>query len=126
MIEGLRQRLSGWNPKVILAVVLVALASFALGGLVFRSRAPSEHATGPAATGAEATTWTCAMHPQIRQPEPGQCPICGMDLIPVESQGGAEAQPERIVLSERGGGRGRSRARQVPVASPNQPREADG
>ncbi len=27
--------------------------------------------------------WTCSMHPQIREDEPGQCPICGMDLIPV-------------------------------------------
>ncbi len=27
--------------------------------------------------------WTCAMHPQIRMPEPGKCPICGMDLIPL-------------------------------------------
>ena len=25
--------------------------------------------------------WTCSMHPQIQQPEPGNCPICGMDLI---------------------------------------------
>ncbi|TXE16573.1 efflux RND transporter periplasmic adaptor subunit [Psychroserpens burtonensis] len=29
--------------------------------------------------------WTCSMHPQIMQPEAGDCPICGMDLIPVES-----------------------------------------
>lgn len=29
--------------------------------------------------------WTCSMHPQIMQPEPGDCPICGMDLIPVDS-----------------------------------------
>tara|TARA_R110002051_G_scaffold181460_1_gene250941 strand:+ start:7150 stop:8925 length:1776 start_codon:yes stop_codon:yes gene_type:complete len=29
--------------------------------------------------------WTCSMHPQIMQPEPGDCPICGMDLIPSES-----------------------------------------
>jgi Cu(I)/Ag(I) efflux system membrane fusion protein len=28
-------------------------------------------------------TWTCSMHPQIRRDGPGQCPICGMDLIPV-------------------------------------------
>lgn len=27
--------------------------------------------------------WTCSMHPQIRKNEPGDCPICGMDLIPV-------------------------------------------
>ncbi len=30
--------------------------------------------------------WTCSMHPQIMQPEPGDCPICGMDLIPAESE----------------------------------------
>jgi Cu(I)/Ag(I) efflux system membrane fusion protein len=29
--------------------------------------------------------WTCSMHPQIRQPEAGDCPICGMDLIPLKS-----------------------------------------
>lgn len=28
--------------------------------------------------------WTCSMHPQIMQPEKGDCPICGMDLIPAE------------------------------------------
>ena len=28
--------------------------------------------------------WTCSMHPQIMQPEAGDCPICGMDLIPAE------------------------------------------
>lgn len=27
--------------------------------------------------------WTCSMHPQIRSSSPGDCPICGMDLIPV-------------------------------------------
>ena len=30
----------------------------------------------------DATTWTCSMHPQIKQDKPGQCPICAMDLIP--------------------------------------------
>jgi len=29
--------------------------------------------------------WTCSMHPQIMQPEPGACPICGMELIPAET-----------------------------------------
>ena len=28
--------------------------------------------------------WTCSMHPQIMQPESGDCPICGMELIPTE------------------------------------------
>jgi len=25
--------------------------------------------------------WTCPMHPEIQQHEPGSCPICGMDLV---------------------------------------------
>jgi membrane fusion protein, copper/silver efflux system len=29
--------------------------------------------------------WTCSMHPQIKQNEPGTCPICGMDLIQLEN-----------------------------------------
>ncbi len=35
--------------------------------------------------------WTCSMHPQIRQPGPGQCPICAMDLIPVSGGDSNEA-----------------------------------
>lgn len=31
---------------------------------------------------AESTIYTCPMHPQIRQPGPGNCPICGMTLEP--------------------------------------------
>jgi Cu+-exporting ATPase len=30
----------------------------------------------------EGTIYTCPMHPQIRQPGPGNCPICGMALEP--------------------------------------------
>lgn len=32
----------------------------------------------------ESTVYTCSMHPSVRQDEPGQCPICGMDLIPAK------------------------------------------
>jgi len=38
--------------------------------------------------------WTCSMHPQIMQPEPGDCPICGMDLIPAESSADGLAMNE--------------------------------
>ena len=41
----------------------------------------------PAAGGAE-VVYTCPMHPQIRQPSPGRCPICGMALEPATSGGG--------------------------------------
>ena len=29
--------------------------------------------------------WTCSMHPQIMKQEPGDCPICGMELIPADA-----------------------------------------
>jgi Cu(I)/Ag(I) efflux system membrane fusion protein len=35
----------------------------------------------PADSEAQAGAWTCSMHPQVRLPGPGKCPICGMDLI---------------------------------------------
>lgn len=46
--------------------------------------------------------WTCSMHPQIRQPNPGQCPICGMDLIPVTTESSsAGTSPRELKLSPR-------------------------
>jgi Cu(I)/Ag(I) efflux system membrane fusion protein len=34
--------------------------------------------------------WTCGMHPEVIQEEPGTCPICQMDLVPVRNQAGHE------------------------------------
>jgi hypothetical protein len=30
--------------------------------------------------------WTCSMHPQIKLPKPGSCPVCNMKLIAVSTQ----------------------------------------
>src|SRR6266550_7494636 len=27
--------------------------------------------------------WTCTMHPSVHAKDPGKCPICSMDLVPV-------------------------------------------
>ena len=35
--------------------------------------------------------YTCSMHPQIMEPKPGKCPICHMDLIPVERKKATDA-----------------------------------
>ncbi len=48
---------------------------------------------------AERVVWTCAMHPQIRMEKPGQCPICGMDLIPLRTTH-ADIDDEAIEMSE--------------------------
>lgn len=43
--------------------------------------------------------WTCAMHPQIKMDKPGQCPICGMDLIPLQKSN-SEIDERAIEMSE--------------------------
>lgn len=35
----------------------------------------------------DATRWTCSMHPQIKRDQPGKCPICDMELIPMKDAG---------------------------------------
>ena len=32
----------------------------------------------------EGDVYTCSMHPEVRQSEPGTCPKCGMELQPVD------------------------------------------
>jgi Cu(I)/Ag(I) efflux system membrane fusion protein len=44
--------------------------------------------------------WTCSMDPQVNLPEPGSCPICGMDLIPSESLQGEELTSEQFEMTE--------------------------
>lgn len=44
--------------------------------------------------------WTCGMHPQVIQDEPGNCPICGMALVPVRDTGPAPA-PAKATKTER-------------------------
>jgi len=91
------------NRKTLLAVGIGALIIGLVIGSYLGGRAGDETAVSQAAGGeaAEAAVWTCSMHPQIRMPEPGQCPICGMDLIPV-AEGGTEEElgPRQIKLSE--------------------------
>ncbi len=43
---------------------------------------PTASAAKPSPEPSAATIWTCPMHPQIRRPGPGACPICGMALEP--------------------------------------------
>ena len=50
----------------------------------------------------ESGVWTCSMHPQIKLDKPGKCPICAMDLIPLQKNvsGDAPAESSDIQLSD--------------------------
>ena len=49
----------------------------------------------------EGKVWTCPMHPQIRRNGPGQCPICGMALEPLEPTLDEGPNPELISMTRR-------------------------
>lgn len=98
------------NKKTILIVAGAAGLALVFGLIVGRKTAPTasghDHGLEGSATAQvvesveEPTIWTCSMHPQIQQPEPGDCPICGMDLIPLENDGGADEGPRTLSMSE--------------------------
>ncbi len=42
--------------------------------------------------------WTCVMHPTVRMADPGSCPVCSMDLIPVYEGEGLTLTSEQKAL----------------------------
>ena len=74
--------------KKYIIYTAILLLGLALGWLIFGDRNPADQsavAHQHDAKEADSDLWTCSMHPQIRLPEPGDCPICGMDLIPLDA-----------------------------------------
>ena len=63
--------------------------------------AVSAPAMGALPEAAAGTIWTCPMHPQIRRDGPGQCPICGMALEPLEPTLEESPNPELIDMNRR-------------------------
>jgi Cu(I)/Ag(I) efflux system membrane fusion protein len=78
---------------------LILVGGILLGWIFFHSAPAKVETHDHAAETAKATIWTCAMHPQIRMPGPGKCPICAMDLIPL-IQGGATNDPDAIQMTK--------------------------
>lgn len=74
--------------KTTIAIALIMLAvGLLVGWLFFGSSSESiDQVHNHAAISETETVWTCSMHPQIRKNESGDCPICGMELIPLDSE----------------------------------------
>ncbi len=90
-----------FSNNYLKASLLIAAGIF-LGWLFFHNSGSTVKSTEPEVhehSEAEHTIWTCSMHPQIRKDEPGDCPICGMDLIPLQNSN-AEIDEQAIEMSE--------------------------
>lgn len=85
-----------------LATLLLAAAMLGLGFLAGSWTSGAHPESPPAAPPptAASTLWTCSMHPQIQLPQPGSCPLCGMDLIPLEADEGGDLDPGTFTMSE--------------------------
>lgn len=93
-VAGAASPAATWMRTVLVLVLGVLVGALGMGLGSHEDESPEhDHAETD-------EVWTCSMHPQIRQPEPGDCPICGMDLIPVG--GHDEVSPsDGVTLSPR-------------------------
>lgn len=81
-------------------IIVLVVAAFVVGYIVRGPGAEVKEKAKYAHTREEQSWWTCSMHPQIRQPKPGKCPICFMDLIPVSTTGGDIGQRQISLSNE--------------------------
>ena len=71
-------------------VILTAVLGLALAGgsILLLTRNGSDAAANPSAKAA--ARYHCPMHPTYTSDKPGDCPICGMKLVPIDAPAGAE------------------------------------
>ena len=79
--------------------ILLLISGILIGWIIFHPSRDAEARHDHQTVVAQETIWTCAMHPQIRMNQPGKCPICGMDLIPLNQSGAASVDPDAIHLT---------------------------
>lgn len=78
---------------------ILVILGIAIGALAFSTDKTAESHEHSTSGEDNEKVWTCSMHPQIRQDEAGDCPICGMDLIPA-GQLESGIDPDAIKMSK--------------------------
>lgn len=74
-----------WTKLVLYGLGGATLVAIGRRSAHWGADAPPASPGNAADVGSQPThaVWTCPMHPQIQLPDPGSCPICGMDLTPL-------------------------------------------
>ncbi|MEQ8518630.1 MAG: efflux RND transporter periplasmic adaptor subunit [Cytophagales bacterium] len=87
------------NKTTLIVAASTMAIGLLIGWLIFGGANENQRVENKNRANADTETiWTCSMHPQIRKNEPGDCPICGMDLIPLESTD-SDLDPKAVSMS---------------------------
>jgi membrane fusion protein, copper/silver efflux system len=86
------------NKYLIYSLLLIA--GVFIGWLFFHTSQKTIEKQDQSSEISQRTIWTCSMHPEIRMEQPGKCPLCGMDLIPLVQSGKSSIDPDAIQLSK--------------------------
>jgi len=87
------------NYKNISATILTLLLVIFFGWLFFFYDG-NTHEGHNHTTETQITIWTCSMHPQIKQDKAGKCPICAMDLVPLNTVATEDSNNMDVQMSE--------------------------
>ncbi len=84
----------------LLSYILILLAGIIIGGGAIYLIAPYGGTENHIHEDEEGTLYSCGMHPDIIEKEPGNCPICGMKLTPIKNTTSKEKKKpgERKIL----------------------------
>src|SRR5699024_1036490 len=85
------------SGKTYLFMALASLIGFFIARGIYTPAADQDSEVSQ--SHGEEEIWTCSMHPQIRQDHPGTCPICGMDLIPLEKSSDSDSHDNLVSLT---------------------------
>ena len=86
------------RPTILL--ILTLIIGIFLGWLFFHTPQVTKEKSDHHSEAAKVAVWTCAMHPQIHMDQPGKCPICAMELIPLTQNSTASIDPDAIHLTK--------------------------
>lgn len=91
------------NVKTYLIYTAIGIGGILIGAILFggdsEPQTMDEHIAESHTNDHGEIIYTCSMHPQIRENEPGDCPICGMELIPVDNAS-TSSDPNELVMTQ--------------------------
>jgi len=94
------------NLKKYGLYIAIGVVGILIGALIFggsetkvKLQTSDEHVAESHTDDQGNVIYSCSMHPSVRQNEPGDCPICGMELIPVNDNSNADGDPNELTMS---------------------------